>query len=190
MAFIKIYKKYLTIAALMWAACFILFSFTYIILLRPQKNSQKQVEDRLAKKKQMYESAVKATQEETKIRLNEQIEHLRNRLQDFVIDSEDSAHLTFDISQIAGGQKLASFSIKGKDNSQVSAIPNCNRIFENHIDVSFTAWFHQFATFLNALERHRPVLFVDKFTVCSGRGDLGPQVSINLVVFARKQRDS
>jgi len=190
MAFIKIYKKYLTIAALIWAACFILFSFTYIILLRPQKNSQKQVEEKLAKKKLMYDSAVKATKEETKIRLNEQIEHLRNRLQDFVIDSENSANLTFDISQIAGEQRLASFSIKGKDNSQVLAIPNCNHIYENHIDVSFTAWFHQFATFLNALERHRPVLFIDKFTVSSSRGDSGPQVSINLVVLTRKQQDS
>lgn len=190
MVFIKIYKNYLSIAALIWAACFILFSFTYIILLRPQKNSQKLVEEKLAKKKQMYDSAVKATQEETKIRLNKQIEHLRNRLQDFVIDSENSANLTFDISQIADEQKLVSFSIKGKDNNQVSPIPNCNCIFESHIDVSFTAWFHQFATFLNALERHRPVLFVDKFTVSSGRGDSGPQASINLVVLTRKQQDS
>ena len=190
MAFLKIYRKYLTTAALVWAACFMLFFFIYMLVLRPLKGSQKRIESRLTEKKQMYESALNATHEETKIRLNEQIEHLRNRLKDFVIDFEDSANLTFDISQIATEKKLASFSIKGKGSSEVSAIPDCNRIYENHIDISFTALFRQFATFLNALERHRPVLFVDKFAVSSGRGDSEPQVNMNLVVFIRKQQDS
>jgi len=190
MAFIKIYRRYLTTAALIWAACFMLLLFIYMIVLRPLRGSQRRVENKLDEKKQMYESALKATQEETKIRLNGEIERLQNRLMDFVIDFEDSTNLTFDIGQVAGEKKLASFSIKGNDNSKVTPIPNCDRIYENHIDISFSAWFHQFATFLNTLERHRPVLFVDKFTVRSGRGDSDPQVSMNLVVFTRKRQDS
>ena len=190
MAFIKIYRRYLTTAALIWAACFTLFFFVYVLVLRPQKGSQKQVENKLTQRKQMYESALKATQEETKIQLDGQIERLQDRLRDFVIDFEDSANLTFDISQIAGEKRLASFSIKSRDNSEVSAIPNCDRIGESRIDVSFTAGFRQFATFLNALERHRPVLFVDKFTVNSGRGGSAPQVDVNLVVFVRKRQES
>ncbi|MHC4174954.1 MAG: hypothetical protein ACYSW7_04595 [Planctomycetota bacterium] len=190
MVSIKIYRKYLTTAALIWAACFMLFFFVYMLVLRPQKGSKKQVENKLTEKKQMYESALKATQEETRIQLNEQIERLRNRLGDFVIDFEDSANLTFDISQIAGEEKLASFSVKSRDSSKVLAIPNCDYICENHIDVSFGAWFPQFATFLNALERHRPVLFVDKFAVSSGRGGSSPRVNVNLVVLTRKRQDS
>jgi hypothetical protein len=190
MAFMKIYRKYLTTVALVWAACFMLFFFIYMLVLRPLKGSQKRMESRLTEKKQMYESALNAAQEETKIRLNEQIEHLRNRLEDFVIDFEGSANLTFDISQIATEKKLASFSIKGKGNNEVSAIPNCDHICESHIDISFTALFRQFATFLNALERHRPILFVDKIAVRSGRSNSGPQVNMNLVVFIRKQKDS
>jgi hypothetical protein len=189
MAFMKIYRKYLTTAALIWAACFVLFFFIYMLVLRPLKGSRKRVENKLTENKQRYESALNAAQEETKIRLNEQIEHLRNKLEDFVIDFEKSANLTFDISQIATEKKLASFSIKGKGNSEVSAIPNCNRIYENHIDISFTALFRQFATFLNALERHRPVLFIDKFAVRSGRSGSEPQVNMNLVVFIKKQQD-
>ncbi len=190
MASMKIYRKYLTTAALIWAACFMLFFFVYMLVLRPQRGSKKQVENKLTEKKQMYESALKATQEEARSQLNEQIERLRNRLGDFVIDFENSANLTFDISQIAGEEKLASFSVKSRDSSKVSAVPNCNYIGENHIDVSFTALFPQFATFLNALERYRPVLFVDKFTVSSGRGDSNPQANVNLVVFVRKRQDS
>jgi len=190
MAFIKIYRRYLTTAALIWAACFTLFFFIYVLALRPQKTSQKYVENKLTQKKRLYESALRATQEKTKIQSNEQIGRLRDRLRDFVIDFEDSANLTFDISQIAGDKRLASFSIKSRDNSELSAIPNCDQIGENHIDISFTAGFRQFATFLNALERHRPVLFVDKFTVNSGRGDSDPQVNVNLVVFIRKRQES
>jgi hypothetical protein len=161
-----------------------------MLVLRPLKGSQKRVENRLAEKKQMYESALRATQEETKIRLNEEIERLQSRLKDFVINFGDSANLTFDIGQVAGEKKLASFSIKGKENSKVTPIPNCDYICENHIDISFTAWFHEFVTFLNVLERHRPVLFVDRFAVRSARGDGDPQVSMNLVVFIRKRQDS
>ena len=190
MASMKIYKKYLTTAALIWAVCFTLFFFVYILVLGPQRSNQKWVENKLNEKKQMYESALKATQKETRIQLNEEIKRLQNRLGDFVIDFEDSANLTFDISQIAGEEKLASFSVKSRDSSKVSAIPNCDYICENHIDVSFTAWFPQFATFLNALERYRPVLFVDKFAVSSGRGDSRPQVNVDLVVFTRKRQDS
>lgn len=190
MAFIKIYRRYLTTAALIWAACFTLLFFIYVLVLGPQKGNQKQVENKLTERKQMYESALKATQEETKIQLNGQIERLQDRLRDFVIDFEDSANLTFDISRIAGEKRLASFSIKSRDNNELSAIPNCDQICENHIDISFTAGFRQFATFLNTLERHRPVLFVDRFTVISGRGDSDPQVNVNLVVFIRKRQES
>lgn len=190
MAFIKIYRKYLTTAALIWAACFTLFFFIYLLVLIPQKGRQKQVENKLTQKKRLYESALKATHQETKIRSNEQIGRLQDRLRDFVIDFDDSADLTFDIGQIAGEKRLASFSIKGRDNSELSAIPDCDHICESRIDISFTAGFRQFATFLNALERHRPVLFVDRFTVNSGRSGSDSQVNVNLVVFVRKRQES
>ncbi len=185
----KIYRKYFTTAALIWAGCFILFLFVYMIVLAPQKKTRKQIENQLAGKKQIYNSALKATQEETKIWLNEQIENLRNKLNGFVIDFEDSANLTFDISQIASEKKLDSFSIKGKDAGENST--DFKYLSENHIDVGFTAAFNQFATFLNALERHWPVIFVDSFKITrSKRGDPGHKVNMSLAVFVRKRQDS
>ncbi len=183
----KIYRKYFTTAALIWAGCFILFLFVYMIVLAPQKKTRKQIENQLAEKKQIYNSALKATQEETKIWLNEQIENLRSKLNEFVIDFKDSANLTFDISQIANEKKLDSFSIKGKDASEGST--DFKYLSENHIDVSFAAAFNQFATFLNALERHWPVIFVDSFKITrSKRGDPGHKVNMNLAVFIRKRQ--
>ncbi len=188
MTFLKTHKKYLTTSGVIWAACFAGFLLAYIVVLGPQKNHEKRIENKLNESKQMYESALRAAQKETKIRSNEQIEPLQSRLQDFVIDFEDSANLTFDISQIANEKNVASFSIKSKDGRGLSTIPEAKYISENHIVISFIGGFNQFATFLNALERHRPVLFVDKFSITrSGQDDSAYQVSLNVAAFVKKQ---
>ena len=185
----SIYRKYFTTAALIWAGCFVLFLLVYVFVLAPQRKSKKQIEKQLAERKQVYNSALKAAQEKTKIQLNEQIEHLRNGLKDFVIDFGDSANLTFDISQIASEKKVDSFSIRTGDDRGGQAIPECSYIRESHIDISFTGGFSQFATFLNALERHRPVVFVDKFAITrSDQGDSNHRVSMSLAIFVKKRQ--
>ncbi len=188
MTFLKTHKKYLTTAGILWAACFVVFLLAYIVVLGPQKNLEKRIENKLTERKQVYESALRAARKETKIRLNEQIERLQSRMEDFVIDFENSANLTFDISQIANEKKVASFSIKSKDARGPSKKSEAKYIRENHIVISFIGGFNQFATFLNALERHRPVLFVDKFSITrSGQDDSAYQVSLNVAAFVKKQ---
>ncbi len=189
MSFTKTHKKYLMTTGIIWAACFAVFLLAYIVLLGPQRNYEKSIENKLTERKQVYESALRAAQKESKIRLNEQIERLQSRLQDFVIDFEGSANLTFDISQIANEKKVASFSIKSKDDRGSSTITEPKYIREDHIVISFIGDFNQFATFLNALEQHRPVLFVDKFSITrSGQDDSLYQVSLNVAAFVKKQQ--
>jgi hypothetical protein len=188
----SVYGKYFTKVALIWTGCFVLFFFVYMLMLAPQKDSKKQLEKQLAGKKQIYNSALKAAQKETKTQLNEQIEHLRNRLKNFVIDFEDSANLTFDISQIANGKEVTSFSIETKKDSSRGPAMSDNYISESRIDISFfTAGFNQFAALVNALERHQPVIFVDRFAITrSDKGSSEHQVKMNLAVFVRKKQDS
>jgi len=188
--FIKIYRKYLTRAAIVWAACLVLFILVYILVLGPQKSSRKHLESTLTEKKQLYEFAQRATQEQTKIRLNEEIESLQDTLKVFVIDHEDSTNLTFNIGQIAYKEKVSSLSIKSKERRGVLAIPDCNSISENHIDISFIAGFNQFATVVNALERHQPVLFVNEFTISrSNKDDSTYQVTLDVAAFIKKQQE-
>jgi Tfp pilus assembly protein PilO len=191
MTFIKTHKKYLLTSAIIWAACFVIFLLAYMINVRPQKNSKKLIESKLAEKKQVYESALRAAKEETKIRLNEQIESLQSRLKDFVADFEDSVNLTFDLSQIADEKKVTSFGSKVKSNRGLTMKKDeYNYIRENQINISFTGDFNQFATFLNTLERHRPVIFVDKFTLTrSARDESVYLVNLSVVAFVRKQQD-
>jgi hypothetical protein len=67
-------------------------------------------------------------------------------------------------------------------------VPACDRLSANHIDVRFTGSFLQFAAFLNMLERHRPVVFVDKFEIKRSQQDsLSHKVRMNLAVLVRSQ---
>lgn len=186
------YRKYFTKVALIWAGCFALFFFVHMLMLAPQKNSKERLEKQLAEKKQVYNSALKAAQKETRIQLNEQIEYLRNKLKNFVIDFENSANLTFDISQIANEKEVTSFNIETKKDSSRDTAMSDNYISESRIDISFlTADFNQFATLLNALERHRPVIFVDRFAIIRAeRGGSDHQVNMSLAVFVRNKQDS
>lgn len=190
MVLIEIHKKYLTKAAIIWAVCLVLFLLAYVMVLRPQHVSEKRLDRALAEKKRLYESAQRAAQEATRAELNDQIKQLRDRLHDFVIDFEDAANLTFDIGQIANEKKVVSFSVKGKENRTTSAVPDCNAISESHMDISFITGFYQFATFVNALERHKPVLFVNEFTITrSNQNDAAYEVTLDVVAFVQKPRD-
>jgi len=189
-ALIQMYRKYLMRAAIVWAVCVVLFLVAYLILLNPQIKSKMNLQNKLTEKKQLYKSAQKAADGQTKIRLNEEIEGLRDTLKDFVVDLEDSANLTFDIGRIASKKDLSLFSIKNKDKRGVSEIPDCNNIYENHIDISFSAGFNQFATFVNALERHQPVLFVNEFSIArSTKDDSVYKVTLDIATFVKKQQE-
>jgi len=188
--FIKIYRKYLVRTVIAWAVCLVLFVLAYVFILGPEKSNRKRLGSTLTEKKQEYEMAQKAAQEQTKIRLNEQIDNLQNTLRSFVLDLEDSANLTFDIGRIANEENVASFSVKNKDKKGFSEIPDCTNICESHIDISFIAGINQFATFVNALERHQPVLFVNEFSISrSNKGQSTYQVSLDVAAFVKKQQD-
>jgi dGTP triphosphohydrolase len=177
--------------ALIWAGCLVLFVIVHMYMVAPQKRIRKQIQQELAEKKQIYNSALEASQEKTRNSMKAQIERLQSDLKDFVADFEDSALVTLDISQIANDKEVSSFSIKGKNSRKGSRKTKCKYIGENHISVAFTAGFNQFATFLNALERNRPVVFIDKFTITrSKQGDSDHQVDMDLAVFVKKSKDS
>lgn len=188
--FIKIYKEYLTKAAIMWAACLALFVLAYLFVLGPQLSSKKRLENELAGKKEQYEMAKMAAREQTKAKLNEEIKGMRSTLKDFVVESKDSANLTFDIGKIANEEEVSSFSISNKNKQGIAEIPDCNTIGESHIDIGFIAGFNQFATFVNALERHQPVLFVNTFSISrSNRDKSAYQVTLDVAAFVRKQQE-
>jgi Tfp pilus assembly protein PilO len=190
MVFLEAYKKNLKIWAIVWAVCVFLFVVIYLLVIGPQNRSKKKLEKELDEKRQLYEFAQNAAQEETRKRLLEQIEKLQDKLNTFAIDFEDAANLTFDISQIAREKNVAALSVENKNKLIVPEETDSSNISENHINISFTTGFNQFASFLNALERHQPILFVNKFQlVRSNRNMSTYQVTMDVAALIKKQRD-
>ncbi len=188
MSFMKTNKKLFLTVSIIWAGSLILFALAYVLVLSPQQKNRQQVETEYAETKRKYDSVIEMSQEETKARFKEELESLKNKLKDFTLDFEDAPNLTFDISQIANEKKVDSFSIKTQENIKVSAELGLKYIKENQIDINFAGDFNQFATFLNTLERSRPVVFVDNFKITrSQRDELGHKVNMKLAVFVRKQ---
>lgn len=191
MSFKKTNKKLFTIVAIFWAGSFVLFVLAYMVALLPQQKIRQEVETEFAATKRSYDSVIEMSREETKARFEEDLENLKNKLKDFTVDFEDAPNLTFDISQIANDKKVDSFSIKTQENIKTSAELGLKYIKENEIDINFAGDFNQFATFLNTLERNRPVVFVDNFKITrSQRDELGHKVNMKLAVFVRKQQES
>jgi methionine synthase II (cobalamin-independent) len=185
-------KKYLKTTALAWAACFILFGCLYMMLLAPQISEKNKIQKELDEKQTIFNSALQASRKDTKIRMKNEIGDLRSNLGRFVIDTEDLANLIFDISQMAKDKQVRSFSIESKDEKSSSRVPNCQLLGHNRIDLSFTSDFKLFATMLNSLERNKPFVFVDKFSIrqSNSQAQTTPDVRMNLSVFVKEEQDS
>ena len=175
---------------LIWACCFAFFLIVYMLVLVPQAKTKKIIKKKLTKKKLLLERVQQITQKETRLKLNEQIDDLRDELRNYVIDFDDTADVTFDISRIANDKKVNSFNIKSRNRGQKASETNNKYIYVNNFDVSFTSGFVQFATLLNTLERHRPVIFVDRFHIVrSEENNSEHQADMNLAVFVRKRKE-
>jgi Tfp pilus assembly protein PilO len=183
------YIKYFKMVAVIWACCSLVFVAGFMFLLAPQRDSFKQIKQQFEQKKRIYEAAQRAANEETKAQLNKEMEALQSKLKDFVVDFKDAASVTFDISQIAREKRVSSFSIQGDNKRRVLEMPDCELITRDHVNIKFTGGFNQFAMFLNALERHRPVVFVDQFEIARSRmSESQRQVKMSLAFFVRKDR--
>ncbi len=180
----KVLKEYLTTLGLVWIGCLIVFVFVYMMAIKPQSRYRHKLSKDLEEKKQNYIDAREISNKEARKQLALDVEKLQQKLHRFVADANDSANLTFDISRIANKISVLSFGIKGRNGKGLFEISQCKLIGENRMDISFGGDFNQFASFLNALERHEPVLFVDSFTIDrSSRDDEANKVSMSLSVF-------
>jgi len=187
-----IYRKRIKTAAFIWAGSGVMALLAYIVILAPQAKTRSQIGRLLTEKKQTYETAMAASREETRTQLKEQIEQLQNTLKDFVIDYGESTNLTLDISQIANDKGVADFSIggRGAGRSRAVEIPGCDSINENRIEIGFDTGFNNFAAFLNTLERHKPVVFVDTFKIDRfDENTRANKAKMKLAVFVRKRTE-
>jgi len=183
----SIYRKYFKIGIVFWAVCFIILLLSYLLVLGPQERHRRMTERELSDTKRLAQSAREAAEERNKNLLLENLSNSGNRLKDFVIEQEDAANLTFDIGRISSEVKLNSFSSIFTDSEGTIKTDNYKHIITRQISVNFNSSFNKFAVFLNTLERSRPVIFIDTFSIArSGESDSGHKVDMKLAVLVGK----
>jgi hypothetical protein len=137
----------------------------YMLMLSPQKDmllaKQNQV-DQEEQKRQILRLASMPSIREKRI---QQLESLNEKLLDMVGDYTDSSGMTFAVSEIARDKNLKYFTTSAVKSGADSDLEKCERLTEQRISVSFNADFMDFMKLINALERSRPVVFIDRLNV-------------------------
>jgi len=188
MALLRKYKNYFKISGLILIVSLIAFALVFFFIINPKIKLKKDIVNKLNQSKQEYEMAQLAASPKTQANINEEVGVLQDRLNDFVLDYKSAADLTFDISQIASECSVSSFSVQSSDMQMIPSVSDPNNIFEKRIKVSFMAGFPEFAAFLNSLERHEPVLFINEFVLSRHNKDKTIfQVSLELAALVQKQ---
>ncbi len=185
-------KEYIKNTAMVWVGFLLLFVFIYAFTLKPQVKKKNALGQKLQQAKQDYENVVKMSDKDTRDKLAKEIEELREKMRGFVTDMDGSVNLTFDISRLAKSSNVSAFSIKSRNHKKLFDIPGCNVVGENRMEVDFRGDFRQFARLLNQLERHDPVVFVDKFSIMDDRTGEGAsnRINMDLSVFVEKKQES
>ena len=187
----SIYSKYFKIGLSIWAVCFLVLFFSYLIILAPQERLRRATERKLADTNRLAQSARDAAEERNRNRLLDQLSSSGDRLKDFVVEQENAANLTFDIGRISSEIKLNSFSSIFTSGEGTLRTDNYKHINTRQISVNFNSSFNKFAVFLNALERSRPVIFVDTFSIIrSPESNSGHKVDMKLAVLIGKNAEA
>jgi hypothetical protein len=183
----KVRSRYLLVMAIAWGPCLLAAAASYAVVLRPQLDSRKTLTAQVESSKEKYTRAVEAAKEKDQDRLAEQVKGLHSRVDDFVVSRTDAPDLAFRINELANEAKLASLGMRPANRSGPETLSNFERVEEKRVDLTFAAGFRRFAAFLNTLERHHPVVFVETFAINHPtEKDAEPQASLGLALLVEK----
>jgi hypothetical protein len=169
--------------------CLALAAACCLLVLRPQKDHRRQLETQVAQAKRQYARALEAAKPETQARLTEQVEGMQGRVADFLVGFDEATDLAFEIGNLARETRLESFGMKPASAPTSGSQSERERLAEKRLSVSFQAGFPRFAAFLNAMERHHPVVFVETFTINRPlESNTEPRVDMGLAVLVEKPR--
>jgi len=183
----SIRNRYLLVLAVIWGPCFLGATVCYALLLRPQLDHKKGLEAKVAHYKEQHARALQAAKEKNQGHLAAEVESLQRRIGQFVVSLAEAPDLAFKIGELANEAKLGSFGMRPAHRSGSDTLPHLEHVGQKHVDLAFSAGFWRFAAFLNALERHHPVLFVETFAINRPMEQhTEPQARMELAVLVEK----
>ena len=185
--FFKVQKSYLAKITIAWAAMVLLCLSAYLFLLMPQNRKVEEMNRQFSLMDQKVRMSQAASAPEAKSRLQKELETTGDHIREFLIAPDAASSLALNIGRLAGDAGVRGFASKAASDQAWRDIPNCERIGFQLIDVSFESPFNDFAALLSSLERHQPVILIDRFRILqSARPEQGHDVSMTLAVLIKK----
>ena len=183
----KLIKK----IALAWTGLLVLFVAGYLMTISPQRKTILDFAGKLEEAEKNYKLAIESSDQKYRNDLIRKTRELEDKLNAFAIGFEDSANLTFDVSQLASSNKANLTNIQGQRIDHNEQLHGCERITEGTIKLNLSSSFPQFAKFLNDLERNNPVIFIDSFSISRNQEDvMQNDVEMNLKYLVTKEDKS
>ena len=159
------HKKFLMIWALVWGTSLLLLAIIYVFLMTPQKKQLEILHGELAEKEQQHSTSEIADSAKTRTQLRRETTQLSEKLVEYVVGRDDLSKVTFSVKKIASEIGLREYKSKRKTSLPYVPIANCNHIGSMNVNLNFNSTFNEFARFINILERHKPIIFIETFSV-------------------------
>ncbi len=169
-----VHMKLLVTSGLIWGCSFALLGAAYMCLIFPQGKASRDVNTKLLERRELHKIYKLASSEKSRRQRQEEITMLDKKLALYVAEEIAIDSLPFDIATIADNVKVTDFSSTSRSITDESflEIQNCGYIGYTLIDIMFTASFNNFARFINTLERHDPIIFIDELSISRNKENL------------------
>ncbi|HOK65736.1 MAG TPA: GspMb/PilO family protein [Anaerohalosphaeraceae bacterium] len=158
-------RKYWIYVACVWGPWLLLAASFYTLVLTPQTERLKAVHQDLTVSSDRVSVARLASQPDTQQRQQELLNELQQRIDDFLVPSGKQDKVLFEISRLANTAGLSEYAGKTREDvwaAEDSGQTKLKRIWQT---ITFRGTFQQFASFVNALERSRPTVFVESASI-------------------------
>lgn len=179
--------KYAIVTLAAWAVCVLVIGAGYVLLYQPQKVELAQVQKQFSESQTELEKAQLAAQDQAKEKMQLRCDETSRLIAGFSTKPDKMTELVFQVGQIANDLRLAEFSSKNEKRKDQSTVEKSLTLDEGWLKVEFFATFKQFAEFVNRLERHCPVVFVEEVSFRRGTASSkGHAASLRLSFLAEK----
>lgn len=172
-----------------WAVSILLLGAGYFMLYEPRTQLLVRTENKLSESNETLALAKMADREDSQRKQAERLENTQQTIDRFSISQENITALVFEIGEIANELRISEFSSKIRDYSQMQKAGNAGCLQESWLSIECTASFEQLMQFINRLEKHDPVVFVEKLSIQRRSGETaGHEIEIELSLLASEKK--
>lgn len=169
--------------ALIWIVLMAVIGLIYFIIALPVQLKVSKAQDRIAAKTDQARDMVEYINQENLDRLKKSRQDLKHRLGTFVSNADMVNESIYAISSIAEQVGVKDFTTRQESFDGFKPIANCQMLAAANVQVKCRGNYFQFLKLVNAYERFRPVILIDRFSFRNdGSKYLAIKMSLTILV--------